>query len=168
MTNEEHSIKRLAHLSARELSALLRGSLEEAQEYLESADSTPFMQAPVEKVREDLRRRQESSGQAHNIPHDVAARWVQVRSLLFREPEFETRYPAAYTLLLEPHFREIGDELIGISLPSFGVRILQHAPETRGPNISRHDRHHDTFSSRYPGSRKRGACPHGRSSSGSP
>jgi hypothetical protein len=112
------------------------------------------MQAPVEKVREDLRRLQDRGGLDDKVPPDVAVRWVQVRSLLFREPEFEARYPAAYTLLLEPHFREIGDELIGISLPSFGVRILQHAPKAHGPTVSMRDRHHDTFSSRYSGSRK--------------
>ena len=58
MTNEEHSVKRLADLAARELAALFRVSVEEAQNYLELADSDPFMQTPVEKVREDLRHRQ--------------------------------------------------------------------------------------------------------------
>lgn len=117
----------------------MRVSLEEAQEYLESADSNPFMQAPVERVREDLRRLQDRGGLDDKVPPDVAVRWVQIRALLFREPEFEARYPAAYTLLLEPHFREIGDELIGISLPSFGVRIIQYAPEAHGPRVSRHE-----------------------------
>ena len=144
-------MKRLADLSARELSALLRVSVEEAREYLESASSTPFMQVSVGQVRDDIRHLQESGELDPKVPPDVVSRWIQVRALLFREPEFETRYPAAYRLLLEPHYQEIGHELIGIFLPSFGVHILQHAPEAQGPSVSRNDRHNDAFSSRIPG-----------------
>ena len=72
-------MKRLVDLSARELSALLRVPVEEAQEYLKSADSNPFMQVPVEQVREDLQHLQESGELDEKVPRDVATRWVQTR-----------------------------------------------------------------------------------------
>jgi hypothetical protein len=146
-------MKRLEDLSTQELADLLHVSDMEAQKLLESAG--PFMQTPVQEVREELRRLRNSL-QPDKIPHDVANRWKQIRDLLYREPEFEIRYPAAYGLLMEPYYPEIMDELGGLSLPSFGGRIFRHDPHEQ-VNYSREPgEHYDAFTTRHSGGEAKG------------
>ncbi len=59
-------------------------------------------------------------------PEDVGARWKQLQDLLGSEVEFEARYPAAYDILFPDAKRP---ERSGLLLPSFGIRVLQSAPE---------------------------------------
>ncbi len=125
----------------------------EAQKLLESAG--PFMQAPVQEVRAELRRLRNSL-QPDKIPHDVANRWKQIRDLLYREPEFEIRYPAAYGLLMEPRYPEIMDELGGLSLPSFGVRIFRHDPYEQVKHSREPGEHYDAFTTRHSGGEAKG------------
>jgi hypothetical protein len=60
------------------------------------------------------------------VPSDAGVRFRQIRALLRDEPEFITRYPEAYRILLAhtATSREWG----GLPLPSFGVTILRHEP----------------------------------------
>ena len=60
------------------------------------------------------------------VPKDSHLRIRQLRSLLWNEPEFRTRYPQAYDIL-SPH-RAQRTEHSGLPLPSFGIRILRHLP----------------------------------------
>jgi hypothetical protein len=140
-------MRKLRDLMPEELAALLRVTPMEAQQYIESADSIPFMQAPVEKVKEDLRGLKERGKLEKPLP-DVAKRWRQVRELLFREPEFEARYPAAYAILLESYYPEIMGELIGLRLPSFGIRISRNEPKDHIGRKSVEDSYSDAYSVR--------------------
>ena len=57
-------------------------------------------------------------------PKDAETRLRYLRELLGNEPEFAARYPTAYELLYE-----VPSSGSGLRLSSFGVRILENAPE---------------------------------------
>jgi len=60
------------------------------------------------------------------VPEDVGVRFRQLRELLSMDPEFMTRYPEAYSILLSHRARMT--ERGGLPLPSFGIHILRHEP----------------------------------------
>jgi hypothetical protein len=138
-------MKRLRDLPTKELSELLEVPARQAHEYLEAADSIPFMQAPVHEIREGIQGLRES-GKLEEGSRYFASRYKELRELLFRETEFEARYPAAYALMLEPTYPEIRDELVGLHLPSFGVRLLRHAPVVHAGRGSMFEDHYDAYS----------------------
>lgn len=138
-------MKRLKDLSVKELADLLMVSPSKAKKFLDAADSTPFMQALVDEVQKDLQQLREN-GTIESALRDKASQYEHLRELLFREPEFETRYPAAYVLLLESDYPEIIDELAGLRLPSFGVRVLRQAPQHHTGQASKSDDYDDAFS----------------------
>jgi hypothetical protein len=57
-------------------------------------------------------------------PTDADTRLRYLRDLLRHESEFQARYPAAYELLFGR-----SEQISGLPLPSFGVRILHHDPQ---------------------------------------
>lgn len=59
-----------------------------------------------------------------DVPADVAGRYRALQDLLRYQPEFETRYPAAFEILFPKAARRRGR--IGFYLPSFDVRILNN------------------------------------------
>ncbi|MDP9474948.1 MAG: hypothetical protein M3R38_04540 [Actinomycetota bacterium] len=138
-------MRRLKDLSVKELSDLLMVPINKAKKFLDAAESTPFMQVPVDEVQDDILRFRDD-GTLESELRDKASRYMQLQELLFREPEFETRYPAAYALLLERHYPEITDELSGLHLPSFDVRVLRQAPERHLRRSGELDGHKDAFS----------------------
>ena len=71
--------------------------------------------------------------QEHISPEDAIRKLERLRNMLFREPEFEARYPEAYKELFTPPFGGMGSEHregTGLPLPSFRVRILRSAPKS--------------------------------------
>ncbi len=59
------------------------------------------------------------------LPEDVGGRWRQIRTLLWQQPEFETRYPAAWKALFSEKAKK--KETLGLPLPSFGIRVMRHS-----------------------------------------
>ena len=58
------------------------------------------------------------------VPTDADTRLRYLRDLLGHETEFQARYPVAYELLFGR-----SEQIGGLPLPSFGVRILHHEPQ---------------------------------------
>ena len=124
---------RLSDLSVEKLAWLLNLSNAEAEQLIRWTSKSPMlavsiMNTPVEEIK-----RLRESGALHklhpdipHVPEDVALRWRQLRELLRREPEFETRFPTAYDLLRGGFDQTRGR--VGISLPSFGIQIAPHDP----------------------------------------
>ncbi len=127
-------MKRLSDLSVEELARLLNLSNAEAERLLKWGSASPvFAGLPMSTPVEEIQRLRES-GELHklhpdipHIPENVALRWRQLQEMLRREPEFETRYPAAYDLLRSRLDRVTGRR--GMPLPSFGIRVARHDPQ---------------------------------------
>jgi hypothetical protein len=106
---------------------------EEERRLLWQAAITSILRLPVETVQRLL-----ASGVFYALyhpflrylqfPRDAGGRWRQLRFLLLEEVEFETRYPVAYKVLYAERARK--EEPLGLSLPSFNVRVLRHAPKS--------------------------------------
>jgi hypothetical protein len=120
--------RKLADLSAQELAELLNLSVGEARHWLTQNDEFPWIHLPVAGVRRLL-----DSGEFYElchpflqylkVPRDVGCRWRQLRKLLWGQPEFETRYPAAWKALFPEKARK--KEVLGLPLPSFGIRVMR-------------------------------------------
>jgi len=93
---------------------------------LQRSSVKELMGLSVEEVKQ-LKR----TGQFHRlypyfkrqVPTDADTRLRYLRDLLGHEIEFQTRYPAAYELLFGR-----SEQIGGLPLPSFGVRIMHHEP----------------------------------------
>ena len=79
---------------------------------------------------EEFKRLRESDGPDTirlpnpNVPFDVAGRFRALQDLLWNQPEFETRFPAAFEVLFPSAARR--RERAGLYLPSFDVRVLNN------------------------------------------
>jgi hypothetical protein len=81
-----------------------------------------------------------SAGPPPISPKDAALKLEQLRNLLFREPEFETRYPAAYKVLFTPpyeppltppHERDLLQAMVEL-YEKAGVPLPERRPERWG------------------------------------
>jgi hypothetical protein len=137
--------RRLADLSDRELAPLFNMTIPEARRYRQSPKVEPFEDEMLDKARiererytewlwnlpvEEFKKLRESNDPnvaepfVPSVPVDVAGRFRALQDLLQNQPEFETRYPAAFEILF-PHAAR-RRERAGLYLPSFEVRILNN------------------------------------------
>ena len=121
---------RLANLSEQELARLLNLTPQEARQRLQGYVLDPLMHFSVGKVRQWIENGVLYEFRPHlHVPKDVGARWRILRGLLAEDPEFETRYPEAHKVLVEPALGT-KKEFSGLPLPSFGIRVLRSDPKT--------------------------------------
>ena len=81
----------------------------------------------------------DTSREKRITPEGAVSKLERLRSMLFREAKFETRYPEAYEELFTPPFQGIGGRLAegaGLPLPSFGVRVLRNDPRSEIQGVS--------------------------------
>lgn len=99
---------------------------------------------PVEEFRKLRERNDPSVNELYvpSVPVDVAGRFRALQDLLQNQPEFESRYPAAFEILF-PHAARRRERL-GLYLPSFETRILNnwiHPHITEQSSITGADAH---------------------------
>src|SRR5215217_2903085 len=145
---------RLSDLSVEELARLLNLSNVEAAQltkWINKWTSKSLMNTSVEEIK-CLRER----GELHNlnpdlprVPKDAILRWRQLRELLLRESEFETRYPVAYSLLLHLPL-DFDKGARGLPLASFNVRVARYDPRPHTTSAVPHEGDEAYFSSEKP------------------